>query len=211
MDADKLLVIPNGIEIQAEDYSIPSNPKSVPDNARILLLVGRLEPQKGIDVLSQHAEKLLSQLPDHHLVLIGDGSLRQLMETVAQRQSLTGRIHCLGRRNDVRAWMARSELLLLPSRYEGMPNVILEAMAEGLPVVTTRVEGVVELLGDQFESQSVAKEDWSKFFELVVSLANSVEHRKGLGQANRQRAEREFALDKPMERYEALYRLYLGR
>ena len=211
VDASKLLVIPNGIVIRTENHSIQTDPQRVPANARILLFVGRLEPQKGTDVLSQHAEKLLSRLPDHHLVLIGDGSLRQLLETVAQQQNLAGRIHCLGQRNDVRAWMARSELLLLPSRYEGMPNVILEAMAEGLPVVTTRVEGVAELLGDQLAQQSVAKEAWNDFFKLAVSLANSSEHRKGLGTANQKRAETEFALDQQLERYEELYGLCLGR
>jgi len=205
VDASKLLVIPNGIAILAENHSIPSDPQSVPANARILLFVGRLEPQKGIDVLAQHAEKLLSQLPDHHLVLIGDGSLRQPLETVAQQQSLTGRIHCLGKRNDVRAWMARSELLLLPSRFEGMPNVILEAMAEGLPVVTTRVEGVAELLGDQLERQSVARDAWNDFFELAISLANSPERRRTLGTENRNRAKSEFALDEQLKQYEALY------
>ncbi len=211
VDASKLLVIPNGIAIQAETNSIPSDPQRVPVNARILLFVGRLEPQKGIDVLAQYAEKLLDQLPDHHLVLIGDGSLRQLLETIAQQPGPTGRIHCLGQRNDVRAWMARSELLLLPSRYEGMPNVILEAMAEGIPVITTRVEGVGELLGDQLKPQSVAKEAWDEFFKLVVSLANSSEQRHGLGRANRHRAETEFALNQQLERYEALYGFHLGR
>ncbi len=211
MDASKLLVIPNGIEIQTENHSIPTDPQNVPANAKILLFVGRLEPQKGIDVVAQYAGKLLSQLPDHHLVLIGDGSQRSLLETVAQQQGLTGRIHFLGQRNDVRDWMARSELLLLPSRYEGMPNVILEAMAEGLPVVTTRVEGVAELLGNQFESQSVAREAWDDFFKLAVSLANSSEHRKRLGTANRKRAETEFALDQQLVRYEALYGSVLTR
>jgi glycosyltransferase involved in cell wall biosynthesis len=133
------------------------------------------------------------------------------LETVAQQQGLTGRIHFLGQRNDVRAWMARSELLLLPSRYEGMPNVILEAMAEGLPVVSTRVEGVAELLGDQLEPQSVPREAWVEFFELVFSLANSSERRKALAKANRHRADTEFALDKQLERYEALYRLCPSR
>ncbi len=211
MDASKLLVIPNGIQIQTENHSIPTDPQNVPANAKILLFVGRLEPQKGIDVVAQYAGKLLSQLPDHHLVLIGDGSQRSLLETVAQQQGLTGRIHFLGQRNDVRAWMARSELLFLPSRYEGMPNVILEAMAEGLPVVTTRVEGVAELLGDQLESQSVAREAWDDFFKLAVSLANSSEHRKRLGTANRKRAETEFALDQQLVRYEALYGSVLTR
>jgi len=101
--------------------------------------------------------------------------------------------------------MARSELLLLPTRYEGMPNVILEAMIEGLPVVTTRVEGVVELLGDHSQQQSVAKEDWHAFFELAVTLANAQQSRNEMSAANRERAESEFALEKQLARYESLY------
>ena len=84
-------------------------------------------------------------------------------------------------------------------------------MAEGLPVVTTRVEGVAELLGDQLAQQSVAKEAWDDFFKLAVSLANSSEHRKRLGTANQKRAESEFALDQQLVRYEELYGMCLSR
>lgn len=208
MDAGKLIVIPNGIAIESTKQSISPDSHCVPTNAKILLFVGRFEVQKGIDVLVQHAKPLLRQLPDHHLVLIGDGSMRPLLEALARQKELRGRVHCLGQRDDVRSWMARSELLLLPTRYEGMPNVILEAMAEGLAVVTTRVEGIVELLGDQLEKQSVGKEAWNDFFELAASLANSPEQQKEIGNANRQRAETEFGLEKQFMRYESLYRLW---
>ena len=208
MDAGKLIVIPNGIIIEMAKQSISPDSHSVPINAKILLFVGRLEPQKGIDLLIQNAKLLLSQLPNHHLVLLGDGSMRPLLEALAEQKELKGRVHCLGQRNDIRAWMARSELLLLPTRYEGMPNVVLEAMAEGLSVVTTRVEGIVELLGDQLENQSVGKEAWNDFFELAIKLANSPVQQAIIGNANRQRAEREFDLEKQLMQYESLYRLW---
>ncbi len=205
MDASKLIVIPNGIAIPRDKQPIPLESHDVPANSRVLLFVGRLEHQKGVDVLVQRAESLLWRLPDHHLVFIGIGYLRQLVDTLARQQNLKGRVHCLGLRKDVRAWMARSELLLLPTRYEGMPNVILEAMVEGLPVVTTRVEGVAELLGEQLVTQSVAREAWDDFFELAFSMANSPELRKAIGSANRNRAELEFALADQLKQYEALY------
>ena len=208
MDAGKLMVIPNGIAIESAKQSISPNSHSIPTDAKILLFVGRLELQKGIDVLVQHAKPLLRQLPDHHLVLIGDGSMRPNLEALARQKELRGRVHCLGQRDDVRSWMARSELLILPARYEGMPNVILEAMAEGLAVVTTRVEGIVELLGDQLEKQSVEKEAWDDFFELAADLANSPEKQQKIGNANRQRAETEFDLEKQLMQYESLYRLW---
>lgn len=204
IDACKLIVIPNGIAIKNDKRAIQSDSHAVPDDAKILLFVGRLELQKGIDILIEHAKSLLNRLPTHHLVVIGDGSMRHELNSLAE-QGPHGRIHCLGQRNDVREWMARSELLLLPTRYEGMPNVILEAMIEGLPVVTTRVEGVAELLGDYLQQQSVAKEDWNALFELAVTLSNAPQSRKEISAANRERAESEFALEKQLAQYESLY------
>ena len=204
IDPNKLVVIPNGIAIETEKHPITSDSHGVPNGARILLFVGRLEHQKGIDVLISNAISLLTQLPSHHLVFIGDGSMRHALHSLIE-QGPKGRIHYLGQRTDVREWMARSELLLFPTRYEGMPNVILEAMIEGLPVVTTRVEGVAELLGSQMEQQSVAKEDWTALFALAVTLANAPPLRIEIGRANRERVESQFALDKQLKRYESLY------
>ncbi|MCY2983398.1 MAG: glycosyltransferase [Planctomycetota bacterium] len=205
MDPRKILVIPNGIATDGVATSIDRDSHQVPDGARILLFVGRLEFQKGIDILSQYGEELLSRLPDHHLVVIGDGSMRPHLETLAHRPSLIGRVHCLGQRRDVQAWMVRSELLLLPTRYEGMPNVVLEAMSVGLPVVATRAEGVAELLGEQASSQSVPKDAWKELFDRVVALGRSSEERTVAGQANRERVSSEFALNKQLSKYESLY------
>jgi glycosyltransferase involved in cell wall biosynthesis len=204
INAGKLIVIPNGIAVLTQRHPIPPDSHAVPDQARILLFVGRLNHQKGIDVLVTHAKDLLDRLPEHHLVVIGDGYLRDELDALIER-SPSARIHCLGLRTDVREWMARSELLLLPTRYEGMPNVILEAMIEGLTVVTTRVEGVAELLGDLVEQQSVAKGDWNALFALAVTLANASQHRMEIGKNNRERVESEFALEKQLMRYELLY------
>ena len=78
-------------------------------------------------------------------------------------------------------------------------------MIEGLPVVTTRVEGVAELLGDHLMQQSVAKEDWNALFELAVTLAYVPQSRNEISTANRERAETEFALVNQLGRYESLY------
>jgi len=206
MDSRKLLVIPNGIATDDKATTINMDSHQVPNGARILLFVGRLELQKGIDVLSQYGHELLSRLPHHHLVVIGDGSMRPLMERLACQPGLFGRVHCLGQRRDVQAWMARAELLLLPTRYEGMPNVVLEAMSAGLPVVATRVEGVSELLGEQATNQSVPKDAWKELFDRVVAFSNSPDDRKVAGQANRYRVATEFVLEKQLSKYELLYR-----
>ncbi len=205
MDSRKMMVIPNGIAMDGQAPVIAVSSHQVPEGARILLFVGRLELQKGIDILSQYGEELLSRLPDHHLVVIGDGSMRPDLETLARQPRLDGRVHCLGQRSDVQAWMVRSELLLLPTRYEGMPNVVLEAMSVGLPVVATRAEGVAELLGEQADIQSVPKDAWRELFDRVVALSKSPAERKKAGQANLERVSSEFALEKQLSKYELLY------
>ena len=206
MDSRKLIVIPNGIATDGQASANTMGSHQVPEGARTLLFVGRLEFQKGIDILSQYGEELLNRLPNHHLVVIGDGSMRPLLERLVCQPQLMGRVHCLGQRTDVQAWMARAELLLLPTRYEGMPNVVLEAMSVGLPVVATRAEGVAELLGEQAIHQSVPKDAWKELFDRVVAFSNAPEDRIAAGQANRDRVEAEFALEKQLWKYETLYR-----
>lgn len=205
IDASKIRVIPNGISAESKNALLEESGLSIPASARILLFVGRLEHQKGIDVLLENATTLLHELAEHHLVIIGDGAFRPQVEAFSEQRKPVGRVHYLGRRNDVRAWMARSELLLLPTRYEGMPNVLLEAMAEGLAIVTTQVEGVQELLGERFNEQSVPLGAWFDFFERVVLLANDRQHRLELGIANRHRAQTHFNLERQLEKYETIY------
>ena len=201
----KLEVIPNGIEIATQPAAIHLSEFGIAEDARILLFVGRLTVQKGVDELLDRAPKLLKSLPSHQLVLLGDGPLRARADATSNLPEIKGRMKVLGQSNAVRAWMGRSEMLLLPTRYEGMPNVVLEAMAEGLPVVTTRVEGVVDLLGDSQEMQAVEAGDWDRWLDQVVHVANDSELRDGLGRFNRARAETEFCLEIQMEKYENLY------
>jgi glycosyltransferase involved in cell wall biosynthesis len=222
----KLRVIPNGvaihdISIQSLDQSpIPSDSRGptqgsargmmlatgIPPTARILLFVGRFELQKGVDVLMERAEEILSRLPEHRLVLLGDGPLRSKWLAFRDRSKVGSRIDLLGQSDDVLEWMRCSELLLLPARYEGMPNVVLEAMSVGLPVAVTRVEGIESVLGEQTEPQTVPRDAWEDWVELVVRLASQHEMRATLGRANQERAASEFSLALQLAKYDVLFR-----
>lgn len=201
----KLEVIPNGIETATQPASVNLAQFGFAEDARVLLFVGRLTVQKGVDELLDRAPKLLERLPNHQLVLLGDGPLRSRAEMTSNLPEMKGRMKVLGQSDTVRSWMARSEVLLLPTRYEGMPNVVLEAMAQGLPVVTTRVEGVGDLLGESLEMQAAEAGDWDRWLDQVVHVANDSTLRARLGRFNRVRAETEFRLEIQMEKYENLY------
>lgn len=209
---DRLLTIPNGIDIDHWD-NLTSTPidsdilfQTLPLDTPVLLVVGRMNHQKGTDLLANSLEGLLGSLPDHHIVFLGDGPLRPLVEEQKKNTSIGDRIHCLGVSSDVKAWMERSRLLLLPSRYEGMPNVVLEAMASRLPVATFQVEGITDLLGRAGESvQVAAKDDWEQWISNVRQMTQCHEIRARLSEENRRRVESSFKLEILLKRYEGLY------
>ncbi len=216
LPAEKLLVIPNGVDVSrfATAVACPREQMQLGPGRRALLCVGRLEQQKGVDWLLSLLPTVLRQAPRHDLVVVGDGPQRGALERQAQASAeLAGRVHFLGYRDDVPALLAAADLLLLPSRWEGMPNVVLEAMAAGKPVVARAVEGVAELLGPQADSQ-VARcqgDDAQVFSEKLLALLNDPGLACELGVQNQRRAREQFSFEAMATAYALLYRSLLNR
>lgn len=206
LPAEKLFVIPNGIDSGASQIQ-PADlaPLGIGPERRVIVFVGRLHQQKGVDWLLDLAPELLAALPEHDLLLVGDGPLRPLAEQLAASPVADGRVHVAGHRPDVPAILRRCDLLVLPSRWEGLPNAVLEAMAAGLPVVATRVEGIAELLGDALDAQTVAGLDRESFVHRVIALASDSRVARATGAANQQRVREHFTLETMVRRYESLY------
>jgi glycosyltransferase involved in cell wall biosynthesis len=201
--SEKLMVIENGVRIPPTSRTWAQPPAREP--SKQLLFVGRLELQKGIDVLLRNAERILQALPDYRLAIIGEGSWMAAWKSFLESSPFSHRIDLLGKQSNVLEKMLESDLLILPTRYEGMPNVILEAMSVGLPVATMRVEGVAALLGEQLEAQSVVREDWEGWVRLVIDLVRQGDKLQYLGSANRERAANHFELEHQLRKYESLY------
>jgi glycosyltransferase involved in cell wall biosynthesis len=213
----KLIVIPNGIELADNEFaqhaptaqaaSARWETLGLPPAARVLLFVGRLDRQKGVEELLRESDRLLRKLPEHQLVLMGEGPCRTELERIRGTQEHAPRIHLVGWQPNAIDWMRCSEMLLLPTRYEGMPNVVLEAMAAGKPVVAFRVEGVAELLGEEVagQKQCIAPGDFDAFFAAIEELAVDPALRASLGQANRQRIASHFQLAGQLAQYATLY------
>jgi glycosyltransferase involved in cell wall biosynthesis len=209
---ERIEVIPNGIALRSEiDKTRQIDLRTahrIPPEAPLLLFVGRWEPQKGFDILLHRLPEILRQLPKHHAVLLGDGSGRSDWKSLQERldRAIVSRIHAIGFVDRPRDWMAISQLLILPARYEGMPNAVMEAMAEGMAVAVTRVEGIGELLSQEGQEQTVASSDWEGWQQMVVRLASDPERCRSLGAQNRQQIESHFQLPQQLDRYLALYR-----
>jgi glycosyltransferase involved in cell wall biosynthesis len=207
LTADKLVVIPNGIDLAQDPASPPANLAAfgVPAGRRVVTFVGRFDMQKGVDWLVAHAPKWLEPLPDVDLLLVGKGPEEKRLRWLASVQGISSRVHFAGWRGDVAEILAASCLLVLPSRWEGMPNVVIEAMASRLPVLATDVEGVRELLGPDAESQTVVPQDSQSFADKLVTLASSPPLAQRLGQQNRRRVESEFSITRTVRAYQDLW------
>jgi len=212
--SSQVLTIPNGVDVPAIQRLIADSRSDtwakfgLPTAARVVLYVGRLHPQKGVERLVERADELLRELPEHHLVLIGSGPLESRLRALAARQQSANRIHLIGWQPNAVTWMHRAELLLLPAVYEGMPNVILEAMAVGLPFVAFDIDGIRQLLGDQADStlQVVAPGDFDLLQAHALTLLDSSALRQACARFNRARITHHFQLPQQLEKYQALYR-----
>ena len=206
--AEKLVVMPNGIDVERWKNASPADLTAlgVPAGQRAIVYVGRLDRQKGLDDLLPAASELFRNQSDCNLLLVGDGPERTGLQHAAAQRGIASRVHFAGWRADVPPILAASELLVLPSRWEGMPNAVLEAMAAGKPVVATRAEGVVELLGDAAAEQTVAVGDMRSFSEKVRVLLENPSRSRELGLLNQRRAAEHFSLGHMVSRYAKIYR-----
>jgi glycosyltransferase involved in cell wall biosynthesis len=171
-----------------------------------LLAIGRLDPQKGFDWLLQGAPRLLTTLPGYRLEIVGEGPERAVLAARIAAAGLQGRVQLTGWQDDIPRRLRSAALVLVPSRWEGMPNVVLEAMAAGRAVVATQVEGVRELLGPECSAQSTPVHDLAAFVDRVIELARDPVERTRLGEANARRARERFSIDAMVDAYAALYR-----
>lgn len=207
IDPGKLAVIPNGVDVScaATRQPLAVTQLGVAPGRRIMVCVARLAVQKGLDRLIDAAPALLARVPTHDLVVVGDGPERQQLQRAAAAGAAAGRIHFVGWRHDVWEILLASDLLLLPSRWEGMPNVVLEAMACRLPVVCTRAEGVCELLGPLAPQQTAPIDNFQDFVDKAVAIVCQPQLADQIGTENRYRVERLFSLDAMVHSYARLF------
>jgi len=207
----KLVVIPNGVDCQrfADVAPLPLRELGMSEGRRAILFIGRLEPQKGPVWLLELAPRLLGALAGHDLVFVGHGPQQAELQQLSRRLGIAQRVHFVGWRSDVPAILAASDMLVLPSVWEGMPNVLLEAMAAGKPVMATDVEGVREMLGDLVEEQSASQDQPELFLHKLLRICRNPVLQQRLGNQNLQRVQDFFGYDAMVLAYQQLYETML--
>ena len=186
----RIQVIPNGVDTASfrRDRDPSLRAALAPEAAPLVLVPGRLDAQKG----HRHLLRAAAEVPDATFALAGDGPLRAELEGTARRLGIADRVRFLGYRRDVPELLAASDLVVLPSLFEGLPLAVLEAMAAARPVIATRIEGVDEVVRPGVNGLLVPPADPAALAAAVRALLGEPDRARRLAEAGRQTVERHF-------------------
>ncbi|MFH0965750.1 MAG: glycosyltransferase [Planctomycetota bacterium] len=210
--ADRIVVIPNGVRLPAADPEAAAalRKRFAPAGEPVIGYVGRISSEKRLDTLIEALHRLADLTPSPALLVVGDGPDRFRIESLAEDLIHERRAHFVGEVVDVADYYACMDLLVLPSRYEGLPNALIEAAAAGLPVVACDVGGVREVVSDGESGLIVASEDPEALAQAIRRLLENPALRAALGEAARRIASEKFSLDGMIRAYDGLYQDLLG-
>jgi glycosyltransferase involved in cell wall biosynthesis len=212
---DKFAVIPNGIEPTPNGAAVSreelAEKLDIPPEAYWIGAIGRLWPQKRYKDLIWSAELLRAAAQDTHLLIFGDGPQRDRLEQYANQVGVSQRVHFLGTREDVAAWLSHFDCFWLGSGYEGQSNALMEAMLAGVPCVATDIPGNRDLVIPEQTGYLVPVGDSAAFARQTMVLRQDRDLARSMGQRARARMLEEFTVDKMVERYAELYRRVCDR
>lgn len=197
---EKIQVIQNaclGLEEDAPPWGDDAPP--------VVGVVGRLSPEKGVDVALRAHRLVTRRLPDARLLIAGEGPRRGELERQAEQLGIGASISWLGYREPIADVYRQLAVLLIPSRSEGLPNVALEAMALGVPVVATSVGGLPEVVKDGESGYLAPEGDAAALAAKVLCVLESPRLRRRLGQRAREEMTSRFSLQARLRALDALY------
>jgi glycosyltransferase involved in cell wall biosynthesis len=213
--ADRVVVVPNGIDHRAfvRDPGRRHDVRAalgLEDSDLVIGAVGRLEAQKRFDLLMEAFARIRTRQPRARLVIVGDGGLREQLASLHQRLQLGGSCLLAGHRQDVAVLHNAFDLFVQASDREGSPNVLLEAMALGTPIVATDVGGTTELISHQVHGLVVSPSDVTALVAALTEALNEPALASARAMAARRRIEEELSFDRRMDRVESIYEQLAG-
>ena len=181
------------------------------DRAPVLINVARLSHAKDQEQAILAMPKVAARYPEALLLVVGDGPLRQHLESMAERVGMERHVMFLGRRNDVLELLQMSDVFVFTSRYEGQPHAVIEAMAAGRPVVSYDIPATAELVEHGRSGFLVAERDPGSFANAVIEVLDDPEMAHRMGQRGREVVLARFDIAKNTRRLEDVYSRVLGR
>jgi glycosyltransferase involved in cell wall biosynthesis len=181
----------------------------IPAEAPTIATVGRLTAIKQHELMLRAARRIVDVSPDTVVLIAGDGERRMELETLSRELRLERNLRFLGWRRDLATVYAATDVFMLTSRNEGTPVALIEAMASGVPGVSTDVGGVGDVISNEATGVRVAMHDAETLAAAVLSLLRDDTRRERMGAAARAHVLARFSLDRLVDDIAALYRRLL--
>jgi len=207
LSKEKVKVIYNGVDLSKFETKSGQDKFlrkqwNIPENALIFGAAGRLTQEKRFDLLLDAAEEVIRKYSKVYVVIAGEGEMRQILEKQIERFGLKNRIYLVGYQSDMVQFWREIDVAVVSSDSEGLPNVLLEACASGVPCIATRVGGIPEVLGDEAGMliEPNSREALVKAMEKMLDEKVRSEYRKKVKEVAKN-----FSIDRTVEQYNKLY------
>ncbi len=206
---NKVAYVPNGKDV----YSLEKTLKKMDGKRKmgfspeevILCCVARLYKFKGQEYLIKAMPKIIAENQNAKLVLVGDGIMRKELEEICAKLKITERVLFLGERKDVLDILTAADLFVFPSLREGMPGALMEAMAAGLPVIATNIDGNKELVEDGKNGILVPVQDSEALANAVNKLLGDENMMRNLAKKARDTIKNDFSIDLMVKKLDKIY------
>jgi glycosyltransferase involved in cell wall biosynthesis len=177
--------VPNGIDV--EKYNEVTKNTDNETGRKNILFVGSLYPVKGVHYLIMAMKLVHDKMPDAKLILVGDGEERERLAALSIQMGVQKHVRFVGKvpHEKVQTFMQRADIFVLPSLSEGFPNVILEAMASGLPIIASRVGGIPDIITNDINGYLVEVKDINDIANKTILLLQDDALRKKISDNNR--------------------------
>jgi len=206
---DLFRVIPNGIE--ADAFLSDTEPQqtrlrfSIPHHTHVIGIVANFSPVKDHVLFVETAKELAGRRPDVHFLMVGAGPLRKPVERMIEDEGLTARFTRVTTLGELRDLYAAMSVSVLCSKSEGFPNVVMESMAAGTPVVAASVGGVAELIEDGVTGRLVTSRDPRDFADAIERVLNHPEEGRAMAERGARFVRDHFSVERMVSSYRSLY------
>ncbi len=201
----QIVIIPNGLEVE----KFLNNSRAYDQDNRELLIgsIGRLVRQKGFDCLIRAMAGVSGQVK---CLIAGEGEKRTELQKLIDRLKLAEKAKLVGWQDDVKKFLDGLDIFVLPSRWEGLGMVILEAGLAGLPVIGSKVDGIAEIIADGEDGLLFESGNAAELAEKIKSLRDDQSERMRLGKNLQKKVAADYSIERITRQYEALYFKILG-
>ncbi len=211
VDEKNIVVVHNGVDVQRfqpAQQDVRKELRIAPHDV-VVGFIGRLEEQKGIAYLLQAINELNKAFNNLKVVIVGDGTLREQLQSQARTLQLTN-VEFVGFQSDTPKYFRLFDVFVLPSLFEGLPVSVIQAMAAGCPVVASKVGGVAEVVEHEVTGILVEAARPQHLAAALCRLIEKPELRKSMGERARERARRDFSAEAMLTKTEKIYSELLG-